>query len=86
MDQRPIYARVIETFEENGFNEDAEELYRLVNMLSSADKNAEEASEEIQALCHVRIWGDLNIQTISNSEWGSLLVKLSRYARRKVKK
>jgi len=80
----PISERVVETLKENGHADLASQLDSHIEHLESEDSEVrEEAQNEIQGMCNIRSLGDLNIETISYSEWGRMLEKLNRFARRK---
>ncbi len=84
METKPVYEQVLDILKENGFHEDAAELADLIHTLLKDQSKSQSSAKEIEGLCHVKALGDLNIQTISYSEWGILLEKLSSYAKKKV--
>lgn len=83
-DPNSTAARVLLVLRENGIEDLADELEGYLLELSSDDDTVRaKASENIVGLSHVRVLGDLWIETISGREWSQLLEKLRRYARRK---
>jgi len=83
----PIYKQVLDVLQENGILDYMEELQRYLEMLHSTEKEqVMHASKRIQEMCHVRVLGDLNIKNMQGYDWWNMLLKLSRYAKKKERK
>lgn len=78
-----IAITVIRVLEENFFDEEANNLKRLLDQLHSDSViDRRDASNEICGLCQVRAYGDLNIQTMNGWKWNDLLSKLKACAQK----
>lgn len=82
--QLAIHDQVKQILHDNNFNQWADKLDQLILQLNSdSEETRIKAAQDIQGLCHIRSLGDLNIQTLSGSEWNKKLEKLKKYARKK---
>lgn len=78
-------SKVIETLQANGFEEEATHLESLLVLLTSSDDAIRKsAASEIEGLCQVQSYGNLNIRTMNGWKWNTLLEKLGNSVRRKI--
>ena len=57
----------------SGFNSEAEELGQLFAVIEQRKPDAENAASEIRKRCHIKWFGDLNVQGVTDNEWINLL-------------
>jgi hypothetical protein len=57
----------------SGFKPEAEELDQLFAQLEQSKPNADDAASEIRKRCHIKWFGDLNVQGVGDKEWLNLL-------------
>jgi len=75
--------KVISILRENDFADEADNLEGLLEQLSSTDDSIrEKASIEIQGLCQVQSYGNLNIKTMNGWKWNTLLSKVASHLRK----
>jgi hypothetical protein len=75
--------KVIMILRENSFEEEAIYFEELVEQLSSTDETVRsKAVKEIQGLCQVCSYGNLNIKTMNGWKWNTLLEKVGNRIRK----
>ena len=78
-------AKVVDVLQMNGFEEEAAHLENLLVLLASSDEAvSKRAASEIEGLCQVRSYGNLNIKTMNGWKWNTLLEKVANSVRRKL--
>jgi hypothetical protein len=82
--QLAIHDQVSQILKDNEFKQWSDKLDLLIKKLNNDPLDVRiKASQDIQGLCHIRSLGDLNIKTITGTEWNKKLEKLKKYARKK---
>jgi hypothetical protein len=75
--------KVISILRDNSFEQEANHLEGLLEQLSSNDEElCKNASSEVQGLCQVRSYGNLNIKTMNGWKWNSMLDKVANHVRK----
>ena len=75
--------RIISILRDNSFDSEADHLEELSKQLSSGDESLrKKASLEIQGVCQVQSYGNLNIKTMNGWKWNTLLEKVAKHLSR----
>lgn len=81
---RPITERALEAIKREAPHALAREMESAIQRLSSEQPSVRQrAAQDIDAMCHARVLGDINVTSIDWREWLQLLDKLRKFARRK---
>jgi hypothetical protein len=78
--------KVVAILRGSGFQDEANELKKLLGFLISKDASErKKAAFQVEGLCQMRAYGDLKIEGINGWAWNSMLQKLRNYATQKSK-
>lgn len=76
--------RVVATLRGSGFEDEASELEKLLELLDSKDVSERKAASfQIEGFCQIRAYGDLSVLGVNGWAWNSMLQKLKNYAAKK---